>query len=155
MSTYTYTESSRRYYTEAPKIIQSRGSSSDSHSSYDSKNSTASKYHSSSKSSMGYYGGSNSKVERPVEKIIYRAPDAGTYISIVHTHRISTNKVHSADEKRVESTRRGNVEVIHQSKRIYDPAAPLSSDATSSHYRKERREEVRHSSHKHSSSHRR
>jgi hypothetical protein len=98
---------------------------------------------------MGYYGASQSNVEKPVEHK-YRAPDAGTYILITHTHRIFTNKSRPSENKYVEATRRGDVDVIHHQKRVHDPIEPRVSEATSSHYRKERREEERrHSSHKH------
>lgn len=150
MSSHTYTDS-RRYYTEAPKIIQSRGSSSDSRSSYDSKRSTdATAYYSSTKSSMGYYGGSQSKVSEPkVHK--YRAPDAGIYISTAYSHRSTTNTLYSADNKYVEGVRRGKVEVINQRKPTYDPDAPLSSDATSSHYKETHHRHSHKHSHRHSS----
>jgi hypothetical protein len=143
-----YTES-RRYYTEAPKIIQSRGSSSDSRSSYDSRRSTEERHYPSSKSSTGYYGGSQSKVMEVPKERTYRAPDAGTYISITRTRRIITNKGGFAEEKRISSTTRGKVEVIQQRQRIYEPEAPHSSDATSSHYK----DAQRHGSNRHSSSH--
>lgn len=139
--------SSAYRYTAAPKIIQSRGSSSDSRSSYDSRRSTEARQHSSSKSSaMGYYSSSQGKVEEPkVRK--YRAPDAGTYISIIHTRRIITN--HFADDKYVSAKSRGIVDVIDQRQRIFDPNAPRSSDATAKHYE----ETQRHTSSRNSSSH--
>ena len=149
MSNYAYTESSPKYYTGAPKIIQSRESSSDSRSSYDSRGSTEARHYASSKSSaMGYYGGSQSNLEVPKE-CKYRAPDAGTYISITQTRRIITNRF--ADDKYVSSKSRGNVEVINQRKRISDPHAPCSPEATSTHYRETQRHgSSRHSSHLHS-----
>ena len=152
MSAY-YTES-RKYYTEPPTIHQSsRGSSSDSHSSYDSRRSTEPNYPS-SKSTMGYSGGSYGKVDRPVDYHKYRVPDAGNYMLITRTCRVFANEYRSPDKKYVESTRRGNVEVIHQNRRGYDPVEPRASDASSSDYRVKRdehRHSTKHSSHKHSS----
>lgn len=151
MSYSTYTDSSRKYYTETPKIIQSRGSSSDSRSSYNSRGSNDQRQYTSSRTSMGYYGGSQSKVVDEPKERRYRDPTAGTYISITRTRHIVTNR--PVDQKYVESTSRGHVEVINQRKRTYDTEAPRSSEATSSHYQ----ETQRHSSsrHSHKSSHRR
>ena len=147
----SHSESSRKYYTEAPKIIQSRGSSSDSRSSYDSRGSNDQRQYTSSKTSMGYHGGSHSKVVEEPREHRYRDPAAGTYISIVRTCRTTANQ--PVAQKHVKSTTRGKVEVIDHRQRSHDAEAPRSSEATSSHYK----ETQRHSSsnHSHSSSHRR
>ena len=146
-----YYKESRRYYADPPTIHQSRGSSSDSNSSHDSKRSTES-YHTPSRSTMGYSGGSQSTTGKPVV-YKYRAPDAGMAL-LTHAHRVITNEYRPSDNKYVESIRRGNVEVINQKRRGYDPIEPRASEATSADYssqRDETRHSSKHSSHKHSS----
>jgi hypothetical protein len=148
MSDCRYVESSRKYHSEPPKIIQSRGSSSDSRSSHDSRGSDQRQY-TSSRTSMGYFGGSHSKVVEESKERRHRAPDAGTYISIT---RIRRTTYKPADNKCISSTSRGSVDVIHQEKRRCDPHEPRASDATSTHYKDTAHRSSRHSSsHKHSS----
>jgi hypothetical protein len=147
---------SRHHYKGAPKVVQIRASSSDSRSSNDSKGSTEpGNYTLSQSSARGYYSGSQSMMETPLaggaSTQRYRAPDAGTSSLFSQPCSILTNSANYSDQKYVESKRRGNVEVIDQRRRIHDPEEPHSRDATSSDFRKERRDEIRHSSSRHSS----
>jgi hypothetical protein len=137
MSTYT---SSRKYYAEPPKIVQSRGSSSDSRGSSDSGASAEQRRSTTSRTSMGYQGGSQSRaaVEPKIRK--YRDPYARMESPIEHP-RITTYKL--AENKYVEGTSRGGVEVINHRQRRYDPDEPRASQATSDEYTHTARREER------------